>query len=295
MRIRLAAPIALALVASAVALSAAGSGAAASSPLRRCAPQGYGLARAVVPSMTERPDSLQLTAGWLTAKEGRRSCLLRTTVRVTISDADGVEARSSWSIRRFLYPWAAVVHTWEWRNWCKSDEPDAVTITFSLPDGTTRGQRISSPPACVDATAPTTLVDVGTGKRYVKQHEDPIPAQMLPAGTPPPIHYVLIDPVNAWIASDGFSLTTVYAGSAGHNPTRGVLAISRQKLIFGVEYLPPDFVSIANSGALKITSAPQGVAAETTGQRGVITFRSARGVKGFLDLRGDRVHITSTP
>jgi len=104
----------------------------------------------------------------------------------------------------------------------------------------------------------------------------------------------VINPKNAWIVSDGYTLVTVYAGSPGASPSRGRFAVVRQNAIFGIEYDPPDLVDIPKAGALKITGWPHGADRETTAQRGRLTFISARGVKGVLDLRGDRVHVTTS-
>ena len=281
--IRFAPPVALVLLACV-------SGAAASSSPPRCLPEGYGLQRQIVPQTNEPQAAVKLTAGWLTAIEGRRSCALRTTVRLTISDAGGVEGHARWTIRTVLQPWSEAVHTWVWRNWCA----DAPTVKFSLPNGTSVSQQVSDPPTCVDVNAPTTLVDLGSGPKYVQRPGDRIPPHILPPGTPPPLHWALINPKNAWIVSDGYTLVAVYAGNPGANPSRGRFAIIRQNLIFGVQYEPPDLVDLPKAGALTITGYPRGAARETTAQHGRLTFISARGIKGVLDLRSDRVHITAS-
>ena len=292
-RIRPAPPIAFALVVCVLALSVAGSGDAAGSNTPRCKPEGYGLARQPVPHNNGPHNAVRLTAGWLTGMEGRRSCGLETTIQLTISDAGGVEARARWSVGTVLQPWSYVVHTWVWRNWCKDGQGDA-TVRFSLPDGTSLRQRVSAPPACVDASAPTTLADVGTGPRYVRLHRDRIPPHILPPGTPPPLHYALIKVTNAWLVSDGYSLVAVYAGSQGNSPSLGRFAVIRQNLIFGIQYEPPDLIDVPKAGALKITRAPHGAAHETSAQRGKLSFSSARGIKGVLDLRTDHVRITAS-
>lgn len=284
--VRFAAPVALVLLACV-------SGAAASSSPRRCSPEGYGLEQHPVQRMSRRPNAVRLTAGWLANVERRRSCALHTTIRVTISGARGVKAGAHWSVKTALQPWGAVVHTWVWKNWCGHGQGEP-SVTFSLPDGTQVGQDPARPPACVHPHAATTLADVGTGTTYVKRPGDRVPPHLIPPGTPPPLHWELINPVNAWIVSDGYTLVAVYAGSPGSHPSRGRFAIVRQNLIFGIQIEPPDLVDLPKAGALKITGYPQGAAQETTAQRGRLTFASAHGVKGVLDLRADRVRITSS-
>ena len=293
MRTRFAPLIALALIVCGFGLSVTGSGDAASVTTRRCSPEGYGLEQHALPRRNHHQEAVRLTAGWLAATEGRRICALRTTIRVAIRHSGGVEASARWSVRTVLNPWSATVHTWVWRNWCP-DGPGRATVTFSLPDGTSVGQHVSDPPTCVDRSAPTTLADLGTGTQYVSGHGDRIPPHFLPPGAPPPLHYELINPVNAWLVSDGYSLVAVYAGSPGNDPSLGRFAIIRQNLIFGVQYDPPDFVDIPNAGALKITAAPQGAASETSAQRGKLIFTSALGSKGVLDLSRDRVRIIAS-
>jgi len=189
-----------------------------------------------------------------------------------------------------LHPWSAVVHTWVWRNWCKGD----ATIEFSLPNGRSVDQRVADPPTCEDATAATTVIDLGTGLKYVKRAGERIPPHIVPPGTPPPLHFEFVNPANGWIVSDGYSLVAVYAGSARSNASLGRLAIVRQNLIFGVQYYPPDLIGFRKAGALKITRGPHGWTHETSAQRGRLTFVSARGTKGVLDLRRDHVRITAS-
>jgi len=291
-KIRVALPAALVLVACAGALSASGSGAAARASARPCSPQGYGLEQRALPRRTQHEKEVSLTAGWLTAVEHRQSCLLQTTVRVTVVDSGGVEARGRWRVSTVLQPWSAVVHTWVWRNWCHRGS--SVRVEFSLPSGKHVAQRVADRPTCVDKTAPTTLVALGTGTKYVPRPGDRIPPQLLPPGTPPPLPQALIEVNNGWIVSDGYTLVAVYAGTAGNDASRGRFAIIHQNLIFGVQYEPPDIVDIPNAGALEITGWPNGAAAETSAQHGELAFDSANGPKGVLDLKGDQIHLISS-
>jgi hypothetical protein len=109
------------------------------------------------------------------------------------------------------------------------------------------------------------------------------------------LHYALINPKNAWLASDGYTLVAVYAGSPGADPSIGRFAVIRQSAIFGLQYEPPDIVDAGKIGAVKITRAPRGRSRETTAQYGHLAFVSANGTRGVLDLTGDRVRFTARP
>ena len=268
--------------------------AASGTTLPRCAPEGYGLEGKYVPTTAHTEKAVRLTVGWLTAKEKRRSCLLKTTIRLTITGSNGVPASATWSVNSVRRPWSGIVHTWVWRNWCATGQGEA-TVKFHVPGERTEKQRISSPPACVDAGAPSTVADLGTGTTYVKRPTKRILPHILPKGTPSPLHYALINPKNIWLVSDGYTLVAVYAGSPGEDPTIGRFAIIRQNPIFGVQYEPPDLVDVGRVGAVKITRAPRGRSRETTAQYGRLAFVSANGTRGFLELTGDRVRITARP
>jgi len=268
-----------------------GAGAAAGLKLPACAPYGLGVVEQPVATPGRRAQEVMLTAGWAAGIEGRHSCGVKTTVRVTITGSNRAAATARWSVNGVLDPWSAVAHTWVWRNWCGPIDHGKVRVKLSLPSGTFVLQRIPEPPACVNKDAATTVSDVGTGTKYVKRPGDPIPAHILPIGFPPPLHEELIKVTNAWIVSDGYTLVAVYAGSAGHDSSIGRLAILRINEIFGIEYEPPDLVDVGTIGALKITTAPQGAASETSAQHGQLGFTAADGSKGLLELRGDHVRI----
>jgi len=232
-----------------------------------------------------------LTVGWVTAMERRRTCRLRTTIRLAIAGSGGGAAVSAqWNVNTVLRPWSAVVHTWVWRNWCTDDQGNA-RVKFSVPSGRTVSQLIPDPPTCVSADGATTVADVGTGTKYVTRPAGRIPPHILPKGIPPPLHWATINPKNAWLVSDGYTLVAVYAGSPGADPSLGRFAIIRHNLIFGIDYEPPDLVDVGNVGALKITRAPRGASRETSAQHGRLHFVSANGTKGVLELTGDHVRI----
>jgi hypothetical protein len=155
-------------------------------------------------------------------------------------------------------------------------------------------QRVPGPPACVSSDAPSTVANLGTGTKYVKRPSTRIPPHILPKGIPPPLHYALINPKNAWLVSDGYTLVAVYAGSPGENPAIGRFAIVRQNAIFGVQYAP-DIVDVGRVGAVRITRAPRGRSRETTAQHGRLAFVAADGTKGILELTGDHIRITARP
>jgi hypothetical protein len=289
-RLPLAPPVALALALCLVAVATAGGSAAASSTTPRCKPEGYGLRQQALPATNEGLKTVRITAGWLTAAEGYRTCALHTTIRVTILGPNGVEARAHVDVTAVLRPWSATVHTWAWENWCKLG---AATVKFSLPNGSGVEQLVTDPPTCVDSNAPTTLAYVGTGPKYARRGSR-IPPHILPKKFPSPLPFALIRAKNAWLASDGFTLVAVYAGNQGNRSSRGRFAIVRQNVIFGVQYAPLVLVDVPRAGALRIVRAPHGRSRETTAQRGRLHFASTRGVTGVLDLRTDRVGITSS-
>jgi hypothetical protein len=262
--------------------------------LPRCLPEGYGPELGHVPNTADSQPTVRLTVGWLTAKGKRRSCRLRTTIRLRITGSNGVAASANWNVNSVLRPWSGTVHTWVWRNWCETTQGKA-TIKISVPQGRTLRQHISSPPACVSADAPSTVATLGTGTKYVRRLGSRIPPHILPKGTPSPLHYADINPKSVWLVSNGYTLVAVYAGSPGDHPAIGRFAIVRQNAIFGVQYEPPDLVDVGNVGAVKITRAPRGRSRETTAQHGRLAFVAADGTRGVLELTGNRVRITARP
>lgn len=293
MVIRLVPPVALAL---ASFLVAAGTPVleAGGATLRRCAPEGYGLERRAVPNSAHAQQAVKLTAGWVTAKEKRRPCLLRTTIRLTISGSGGVAITAHWNVNSVRRPWSSIVHTWVWRNWCDDGQHEP-TVEFSVPSGRTASQRIPTPPVCVSPDAPSTVTSLGTGTKYVERPPGRFPPHFLPKRSPPALPYAALKVKNAWVVSDGYTLVAVYAGSPGEDPSIGRFAIVRQNAIFGVQYKPPDLVDVGRVGAVRITRAPRGRSRETTAQRGRLAFVSANGTRGFLELTDDRVRITKRP
>jgi hypothetical protein len=267
-------------------------GTAAGVPLRRCTPEGYGLAQ-----MLARPVSagqaVRLTAGWLTAMEKRRRCRLHTTIRLTIKGSKGLAATAEWTVTSVRRPWTGIAHTWVWRNWCTADQGNA-TVEFHAPGERTTRQTISKPPACVSPGAPSTVADVGTGTKYVKRQERFQP-HILPKRAPPALHHEVLAVKNGWLVSDGYTLVAVYAGSPGIDPSIGRFGIIRQSAIFGVQYDPPDLIDVGKVGALKITDARRGRSRETTAQYGRLSFVAANGTKGVIELTGDHIRITSRP
>lgn len=287
------------LVALAALLSAAGkpvlqTGRAGDVTLRRCTPEGYGVAGRYFAPRSKTPQEIRLTAGWLTAKERRRACLLRATIRVTIAGSNGIAASAEWKVNSVRRPWSGIAHTWIWRNWCDTGPEAEATFAVSVLGGRTVRQQIPVPPVCVDQGSPTTLTDLGTGTKHVPR-SDRFRPHIIPKRAPPPLHWALINPKNGWLVSDGWTLVAVYAGSPGADPSIGRFAILRQNAIFGIEYLPPDVVDVGRVGAIKIVHPPRGRSRETTAQYGHLPFVSTNGTRGFLDLTGDRIRITHRP
>jgi hypothetical protein len=287
--VRFALLVALASLPYAAGEPALGTGAVARSTLPRCSPEGYGLEQAT-PQPADGQDAVKLTVGWVTGPERRRSCIVRTTIRLAIEGAGGVAVTADWSANAVLEPWRSVVHTWVWRNWC-TDTQGQATVKLSVPSGRTVSQPIADPPTCVSADTGSTVTDLGTGMKYVKRPAQRVPPHILGKAAPPPVHWAVINPKNAWLVSDGYSLVAVYAGSPGEDPSLGRFAIIRQNFIFGIQYEPPDLVNVGRVGALKITRSPRGASHETSAQRGLLHFVSANGTKGVLALTGDRVRL----
>lgn len=258
-------------------------------PLPRCRPEGYGLEARAVARTSKAHATVPLTAGWLTATEGRRACLLETTITLTIKGAGGVVATARWPVRARLDPWSSVEHTWAWRNWCTGAEGNA-TVVFSVPSGRNVREQIDSPPACSTPDAPTTVADVGTGPTYVKLPLQRFRPHILAKRVPPPVPGALITVRNGWLVSDGYTLVAVYAGSAANDHSRGLFVVVRQNEIFGVQYYPLDAVSPGKTGPLEITKTRWGN--ETSAQHGRLAFVSTDGARGVLELRGDHVRIT---
>lgn len=286
--------VALASFAAAAAKPLLDTGGAGSVKLRRCTPEGYGLEGTVTSPKGNAPQAVRLTAGWLTAKERQRSCRVDTTIHLTISGSTGVAVSADWHVRSVLNPWSGIVHTWTWRNWCDTDPRTTATVRFTAPGERPFLERVPVPPACVNSGAPSKLTELGTGTRYAPR-SDRFPPHILPPGVPPPLHRVLINPENAWLVGDGYTLVAVYAGSPGVDPPLGRFAIIRQNAIFGVQYEPPELVDVGRVGAVRIIHPPRGRSRETTAQHGKLAFVSENGTKGFLNLRNDRIQFTRRP
>src|SRR5262245_41410613 len=120
-KVRLVLLVALASLLYVVGRPELGTGAAANATLPHCLPEGYGLKAMPVFPAGQRPNTVRLTVGWLTAKERRHPCRLRTTIRLTIVGSSGVPVSALWNANTELKPWSAVVHTWVWRNWCEAE------------------------------------------------------------------------------------------------------------------------------------------------------------------------------
>ena len=228
--------------------------------------------------------------------EQRRACRLRTTYPL---DDRGLERRGEygdWNVNAVLHPWSGRRAHLGLAELVRDSGQGDAHCAQSQHSGTARAfrQLVADPPACVNASAPSTVVDLGTGTKYVPRPGDPIPPHIVPEGSPPPLHWAVINPKNAWLVSDGYTLVAVYAGSPGKDPSLGRFAIVRQNAIFGVQYAPPDIVDVGKVGALTITTRPAGRV-----RRDVSSARQARdssrqnGTKGILDLSADRVRITA--
>jgi hypothetical protein len=253
-----------------------------------CEPEGYGFEQTPAVSSSKYPGAVLLTAGWLTADAHGRVCMLQTTVRLKIVSASGAVAlRARWHAKTVLGPWSAAVHTWAWRNWC--DDGGKPHAEFTDMSGKHARQLIPHPPACTKAGANPTLTSLGDGPDYVPRPDGVITPRFLPKRAPPPSPSSWITVENAMIASDGYTLVAVYAGSPGGDGSRGRFVIVHQNLLFGIDYTPPDVVNLGKVGRLTITKIPR--SGPRSAQRGKVGFVAANGTKGFLELRNDRVRI----
>jgi hypothetical protein len=225
-------------------------------------------------------------------------CTLKTTVRIAVHYHFGtIDPRAvqpvrgnpaRWHVSQVLHPWSQVVHTWTWRNWCRRPRYVYLVLVGSRGSSNERlAQRISAP-ACRDRRLSSTFVDSGSGTGLVPL-EDPIPAHLLSPDTPIPVSPALIRVQNGWLVSDGRTLVAVYAGEAGNDPAKGLVAIVRQNQVFGNQSV--DVVPAGHTGAVKLTQVPLGAAVETSAQRGDLSFVSAGGRQGVLHLATNTVAI----
>lgn len=254
-----------------------------------CRPEGYGLEARAIPRTDTAQDTVLLTAGWMSATERRRACLIETTVTLTVLGSSGVVATAQWPVRGRLDPWSSVEHTWAWQNWC-SDTEGTATVEFSVPGGPTHSRVVDSPPACSSPGAASTVTDVGTGPQYANIPQDRIRPHILSKRVPPSVSGALITVQNGWLVSDGYTLVVVYAGSQANDHHRGLFVVVHQNEIFGVQYEPFDTVSTGKTGTLRIVKTRWGN--DTSAQHGRLAFVSADGTRGVLELLGDRVRIT---
>jgi hypothetical protein len=234
-------------------------------------------------------------------------CTLKTTLRVTVRDRKGVAVGgirgnpAVWRTAQQLTPWSNVVHTWLWRNWCRSAQGLVIaagahsstiaSIRVTTPTHHARRRRHPplTPPRCENPRTSSRLVDLGLGRRPIPLEIKGIPARILPADTPLPLSPSLIRVTNAWLVSDGRTLVAVYAGEAGDDPSVGLFAVVRQDLDFGLQVAHT--VTVGPTGAVSVTQAPAGAAVETSAQREDIGFTSTSGAHGVLHLADDTITL----
>jgi hypothetical protein len=121
-----------------------------------------------------------------------------------------------------------------------------------------------------------------------------IPAGMLPTDAPVPLPPSLINVTNAWEVADGNQLVSVYAGSAGDNPSTGRFVIIRQQFPPGGQTV--NVVDVPNSGAVKLVNAPSSATPPAPGAgagsaspvfTASIPYAAAAGTSGSLSLSND--------
>ena len=112
---------------------------------------------------------------------------------------------------------------------------------------------------------------------------EPIPAAILGANVPVPISPSAITETNGWLASNGYNLVAVYAGSKGDDPTQGRVVIVRQDVRAMKQTV--QIVDAGATGPLTIAAgAPAGAAVETSAQTGSIPLSTAHGGAVKLNL-----------
>ncbi len=98
----------------------------------------------------------------------------------------------------------------------------------------------------------------------------------------------VMTPTNFWLVSDGKTLVSVYAGSAGDDSTDGRLAIMTQSFTEnGGQDI--EFVDVPGAGALTITGAPTSGSDESSDQTADLEFSDSHGGGGTLHLSNDKV------
>jgi hypothetical protein len=99
---------------------------------------------------------------------------------------------------------------------------------------------------------------------------------------------------NYWAAFDGVYETVVIAGRDPDDKAMGLFAIRRGNYAMREPAFHTEFVEVPGAGALKITDAPSGRGrARSRAQfRGTITFKSAGGIRGTLDLSDESIALT---
>ena len=150
----------------------------------------------------------------------------------------GVVVSADWDVNGVRRPWSGIVHTWVWRNWCEA-EPGAGHRRVQR----SRAKRLRpTHPESAGLREPGRTVDRRRSRDGNEVRAAPVASD--PAAHPPQgsrhrlFTYALINPKNAWLVSDGYTLVAVYAGSPGEDPSIGRFAIVRQNAIFGVAVLP---------------------------------------------------------
>ncbi len=133
----------------------------------------------------------------------------------------------------------------------------------------------------------------GSSSRADIPPADPIPAKMLGADMPVPISPVLLRPTNAWVTSDGQTVTAVYAGAAGNDSSTGRFVVVRQDLDAGAQTV--DSVDTGKTGPISIVNAPLGSSVETSAQQGQLHFSSSQGWTGSIDLGNNDAVESSAP
>jgi hypothetical protein len=157
-----------------------------------------------------------------------------------------------------------------------------VGSNVTVPTAKTAAMTNRMPSGPNDATAPTGPAAA------VAVAADPIPAGILGANVPVPIPSSIITETNGWLASNGYTLVAVYAGSRGDDPTQGRVVIVRQDLRASKQTV--QIVDAGPTGPLTIAAgAPTGTAVETSAQTGSLMLSTSQGGTVKLDLASNTI------
>jgi hypothetical protein len=152
----------------------------------------------------------------------------------------------------------------------------------SAPTGSTSAKPVPTPLRSSGPPSPISVDSTGPGPQY--------PAAISSGNDTQPLNNMVVLS-NTWGTGDGQTSITVDAGASGADSSNGLFIILRQTQAGGQSLKT---VTVAGSGAVRISSAPLGVSVETSAQTGDLSFDSDSGMSGVLHLSDDTITITSS-